>query len=82
MPTYVLVIDLIGLALAFVGLNLVFRQAQVRDWWSRLRGVAAPPAYAGDDEDPAGYAMRIGGVMLAVFGLVMSLMFTMVTTTQ
>ena len=80
MPTYVLIIDLVGLTLAFAGLNLAFRQTQVRDWWSRLRGASVRPAYSGDGDDPAAYAMRIGGVMIAVFGLVISIMFTVVAT--
>lgn len=80
MQTYVVIIDLIGLSLMVLGIHLAFRQEQVRAWLARLRGCQRvqprPPA----EDDPAHYVMRIAGMMMAAFGVVICLMFTMVAT--
>ncbi|MEO5587686.1 MAG: hypothetical protein ABIQ81_08345 [Novosphingobium sp.] len=58
----------IGLFLAFVGCNLAFRQAAVR----RLLSRPAPPRSPGEDQDPWAYALRISGVMIMAFGIIIA----------
>lgn len=69
--SYVLVIVL-GIMLALIGFNMAFRQAAVR----LLLGRPAASRLAGDDADPLAYALRISGVMIIAFGLVIGTMFT------
>lgn len=77
MPGYVIVIDLFGIVLAVIGFNMAFRQAAVR----RLLGRPAPPPAArpgGDDgDDPLTYVLRIAGVMVMIFGIVLGGMMTL-----
>lgn len=68
---YVLPIAL-GLVLAVAGFMLAFRQAWVRELLRR----PAPPRLAGDDDDPLAYVLRIAGIMIMAFGLVIGGMFT------
>ena len=68
----ILLVLALGLAAAFIGFNMAFRQARVR----RLLGRPAPPRAAGEDEDPLAYALRIAGVMIMAFGIVIDGMFT------
>ncbi len=42
----------------------------------RLLGHPAPPRYASEDEDPLAYALRIAGVMIMAFGIVIAGMVT------
>jgi len=65
MQGYILVVAG-GLCLAFMGFGMAFRQIVVR----RLLGRPAPPRSPGDDEDPLAYALRIAGVMIMAFGIV------------
>lgn len=58
--------------LALAGFAMAFRQAKVR----RLLGRPAAPRLAGDDDDPLAYALRISGVMIMAFGIVIGAMFT------
>jgi hypothetical protein len=76
LPVIVLVIDLIGLVLAVIGFHLAFRQEQVRRWWAMLRGARADLLPLTDD-DPARYALRIAGMMILAFGVVLAGFFTM-----
>lgn len=69
--SFILAITL-GLCLAIGGFTLAFRQAWVRQ---RL-GRPAPARLAGDDEDPLAYALRIAGVMIMAFGIIIAGMFT------
>ena len=62
----------LGLCLAVVGFTLAFRQAWVR----KLLGQPAAPRLPGEDEDPLAYALRIGGVMVMAFGIIIGGMFT------
>jgi uncharacterized membrane protein YfcA len=71
MPGYLLVVAF-GLCLAFIGFNMAFRQTAVR----RLLGRPAPPRLADEDEDPLAYALRIAGVMIMAFGIVIGGMVT------
>lgn len=69
-----LTIVMAGLLLALVGFNLAFRQSRVR----RMLGRPAPPRARDEDEDPLAYALRIAGVMLMAFGVVIGVMFAIV----
>jgi hypothetical protein len=62
----------LGLCLAITGFTLAFRQTWVR----KLIGRPAPARLAGDDEDPLAYVLRIAGVMIMAFGLIIAGMFT------
>ena len=79
MPVTVIVVDLVGLLLALLGFHLAFRQDFVRFWWGvlrhgRPRSISPPPL---TDDDPARYILRISGVMILAFGIVISLLFTL-----
>lgn len=71
MPVYILVVVL-GLCLAVIGFSMAFRQIAVR----RLLGRPAPPRSPDEDEDPLAYALRISGVMIMAFGIVIDGMIT------
>jgi hypothetical protein len=73
MPGYLIVV-LLGLMLALLGFSMAFRQSSVR----RLLGRSAPPRSHDEDEDPLAYALRISGVMIMAFGIVIGAMFTIV----
>lgn len=62
----------LGLCLAIAGFTLAFRQAWVR----KRMGRPAAPRLAGEDEDALAYALRIGGVMVMAFGVIIAGMFT------
>lgn len=76
MPGYVLAADAFGLILAVVGFTMAFRQTFVR----RLLGRPDRPASrldGAEDGDPLTYVLRIAGVMIMVFGVVLGGMFTL-----
>lgn len=62
----------LGLCLAVTGFTLAFRQAWVR----KLLGRPAPARLASEDEDPLAYVLRIAGVMVMAFGVIIAGMFT------
>jgi len=72
MPGHVLIVDLFGLALAVTGFCMAFRQSFVR----RLIGRPPQPDRDGS-EDPLTHILRIAGVMVMVFGVVLSGMVTL-----
>lgn len=77
MPGYVLIVDLFGCILAGLGFTMAFRQLTFR----RLIGRPQPPpsrAGGDGDEDPLTYILRIAGVMVMVFGIVIAGMVTLV----
>jgi hypothetical protein len=78
MPMTVIIVDVAGLLLAVVGFFLAFRQENVRRWWASIRrrptGSLMRPL---TNEDPAYYVLRIAGVMISAFGIVISLLFTL-----
>lgn len=78
MPGYVVIVDFFGAILAFAGFMMAFRQSTVR----RLMGRPAPPvssiAQANQDGDPIAYILRIAGIMVMVFGIVIGGMVTLV----
>lgn len=65
MPGYLIAIVL-ALIMAAIGFAMAFRQRAVR----QLLGRPAPPRTSGEDEDPLAYALRIAGVMIMAFGIV------------
>lgn len=78
MPGYVLIADFFGIALAIIGFNMAFRQTAVR---RHLGRPVRPPAHSreqDDNEDPLTYILRISGIMLMIFGIVIGGMITWV----
>lgn len=76
MPGYVVLADVFAVILAVAGFTMAFRQSTVR----RLIGRPPPVAstrLAGDEEEPITYILRIAGVMVMVFGIVIGGMFTL-----
>ncbi|MHA4835961.1 hypothetical protein [Sphingopyxis sp. MSC1_008] len=78
MPITIIIVDLVGLLLAIAGFLLAFRQEDVRRWWAAMRrqtlGAALRPL---TNDDPARYVLRIAGVMICAFGIVIALLFTL-----
>lgn len=76
MPTFVLVIDVIGLALAAIGFVMAFKSNAFR----RMTRMSPPDAFGQGRgaTDPLGYVLRIAGVMVMMFGIVLAGMFTLV----
>lgn len=79
MSATVVVIDLIGLGLVVLGFHMAFRQEFTRRLWSKLRhqdqaGAQLAPL---TEDDPARYVLRIAGMMILAFGIVISLLFTL-----
>lgn len=72
MPSYFVVATL-SVLLAACGFCMAFRQSFVREWLGR----PAPPRSAGEDEDPLAYVLRISGVMIMAFGIIIGGMFTL-----
>ena len=78
---HVIAVDLVGLLFAVVGFTMAFRQRFVRGSFRRIhpRDPARPPRApraAGDDADPAHYALIIFGMMLGVFGTLLVIFTT------
>lgn len=76
--SYVLIVDLFALALAFVGFSMAFRQASVRRMLGhpprpRSRAIQSDPR-----DDPLTYVLRIAGIMLMIFGVVIGGMVTLI----
>ena len=63
----VLVIDILGLILIIVGVTLVVKRP----------GPSGKQAALGQGGDPRVYVRRIGGIMLAAFGLALAMMVTL-----
>lgn len=74
MPGYVLIIDVLGVILAVVGFCMTFRQSFVRRFIGRPY---MPVSSASQSADPLTYILRIAGVMMMVFGVVLGGMFTL-----
>ncbi len=77
MSAQVLIIDLFGIALAFAGFTMAFRQGTVRRILGRNRAPGGRGARPSGDEDPLTYILRIAGVMIMVFGVVIAGMMTL-----
>ena len=69
---HVLIVDALALLAALAGFLIAFRQRMVRRWLGRASGrkPEASAARLPDADDPAHYAMIIGGVMLMAFGII------------
>ena len=78
MPGYVLIVDFFGLVLAIIGFNMAFRQTAVRRHLGRPVRPSARSRDQNDNEDPLTYVLRISGVMLMIFGIVIGGMVTLV----
>lgn len=76
MPTHVILVDFFGLILALIGFNMAFRQASVRRMLGRP---SRPRTQANDNDDPLTYGLRISGVMIMIFGIVIGGMVTLVS---
>jgi hypothetical protein len=69
----IVIVDIVGLVMAVAGFTMAFRQKFVR----RLLGRPEGRAPQGSEGDPLTYALRIGGVMVMVFGIVIAGMMTL-----
>lgn len=73
MPGFVLAVDIFGLALAIVGFLMAFKPSVFR----RIARMSPPPS-GGGSTDALTYVLRIAGVMIMMFGIVLAGMFTLV----
>ncbi|MFA7603299.1 MAG: hypothetical protein WCY29_09860 [Novosphingobium sp.] len=76
MPGYVLIVDFFGVVLAVIGFTMAFCQPAFR----RLIGRPQAPVsrvVSEDGGDPLTYILRIAGVMVMIFGIVLAGMFTL-----
>jgi hypothetical protein len=71
-PLEVIIVDIFGFSLAVAGFTMAFRQKFVRRRLGRPEGDAQ-----GSEGDPITYALRIGGIMVMVFGIVIAGMMTL-----
>src|SRR3546814_7392164 len=71
-PTYVLVVDSVGLILAILGFCMAFRQKFVRKLFRRARHSTEDIPRLPPHEDPVRYALLISGIMVMVFGIVIA----------
>lgn len=75
MSPSVILVDIFGLVLAAIGFTMAFRQHVARRILGRQIGPAS--RQTPDDEDPLTYVLRIAGVMIMVFGVVIAGMVTL-----
>lgn len=77
MSVFALIVIAVGVILAVSGFTMAFRQTAFR----RIIGRPKPPAslrHDGDgNDDPLTYILRISGVMVMVFGIVIAGMMTL-----
>ncbi len=78
MPGYVLIVDFFALILAFVGFSMAFRQTVVRRLLNRPELPRSQLREGDDTEDPLTYILRIAGIMVMVFGIVLGGMMTFI----
>jgi hypothetical protein len=77
MPTYVLIVDAFGIALAVIGFMMAFQQRVVRGFFGRRGNWAAGSRPPQPGQDPLTYILRISGTMIMVFGIALGLMVTL-----
>ena len=77
MPGYVWLLDIFGVILALLGFNMAFRQSTFRRAIGRPKQSSSAARSTDNDEDPLTDILRIAGVMLMVFGIVIAGMFTL-----
>lgn len=78
MPASVLIVDCFGAILAVTGFIMAFRQRFVRRLIGRPPRPPSPfQSDDEDDQDPLTYILRIAGVMMMGFGIVLAGMVTL-----
>lgn len=77
MPASVVIVDLFGLFLAATGFPMAFRQHVARRILGRPLLLVVRQS-ADDEEEPLTYVLRIAGVMVMVFGVVIAGMVTLI----
>src|SRR3546814_277883 len=81
-PTYVLVVDSVGLILAILGFCMAFRQKFVRKLFRQARPSTEDIPRLPPHEDPVRYALLISGIMVMVFGIVIAGMVSLFQLAQ
>lgn len=76
MSASVLVVDFFAVILAVAGFTIAFRQGFTRRLMGRPDNSVVARQHQ-DGDDPLAYIMRIGGVMVMVFGIVIGGMVTL-----
>lgn len=77
MPAYVLIVDFCGFILAVAGFTMAFRQNLVRRIFGSSASATTRRARQDDGSDPLTYILRISGVMIMIFGVVIGGMVTL-----
>lgn len=77
MSASVLIVDCFGALLAVIGFTMAFRQRFVRGLMGRPPRPPSAFHPDDDDQDPLTYILRIAGVMLMGFGIVIAGMVTL-----
>ena len=77
MPGYVFAVDFFAAILAFIGFSMAFRQSTVRRLIGRPPPRASSIVQADDEVDPITYILRIAGIMIMIFGIVIGGMVTL-----
>lgn len=78
MPASVVIVDLFGLFLAATGFTMAFRQHVARRILGRSLRPAVCQSADDEEENPLTYVLRIAGVMVMVFGVVIAGMVTLI----
>ena len=72
MSEHVTLVDLFALLLVAIGFHMAFRRRLVRGLGAKWGDTPPPPPrQAGEDADPAHYALIIFGVMIMAFGTIL-----------
>lgn len=78
---HVLIVDFFGAILAVIGFTMAFRQTFVRRLIGRPQRPPPRPSsqagQGGEEAEPLTYILRIAGVMIMIFGIVIGGMVTL-----
>ncbi len=77
MPGYVFAVDFFAAIFAFIGFSMAFRQSAVRRLIGRPPPRASSLVQADGESDPITYILRIAGIMIMIFGIVIGGMVTL-----
>lgn len=77
MPGYVFAVDFFAAIFAFIGFSMAFRQRAVRRLIGRPPPRTPSIVQGGGDGDPVTYILRIVGVIVMVFSVVIGGMVTL-----